>query len=83
MGHMSIKVKLLTGSQIEIYVHPKDSIWQVKERVEDFAGIDPKHQRLIYCGRQLKDERSVRSYNIDGGCVLHLVIALRGGGGMH
>lgn len=74
-----MRVKLLTGSQTEIDIDPTDSIWRIKERVEEKAGIDPKQQRLIFGGRQLADEMVASDYNIEGGSVLHLVIALRGG----
>ena len=76
---MLVKVKLLTGNQTEIDIDPTDTIWRIKERVEEKAGIDPKQQRLIFGGRQLADERPANEYNIEGGSVLHLVIALRGG----
>lgn len=36
--------------------------------------------RLIYAGKQLADDKTARDYNIEGGSVLHLVLALRGGG---
>ncbi|KAK9117094.1 hypothetical protein Sjap_016041 [Stephania japonica] len=35
--------------------------------------------RLIYAGKQLADDKTAREYNIEGGSVLHLVLALRGG----
>lgn len=76
---MLVKVKLLTGNQTEIDIDPTDTIWRIKERVEEKAGIDPKQQRLIFGGRQLADDRPANEYNIEGGSVLHLVIALRGG----
>ncbi|OMO90360.1 Ubiquitin [Corchorus capsularis] len=33
----------------------------------------------IYAGKQLADDKTARDYNIEGGSVLHLVLALRGG----
>ena len=36
--------------------------------------------RLIYAGKQLADDKTAKDYNIEGGSVLHLVLALRGGG---
>lgn len=78
---MLVKVKLLTGNQTEIDIDPTDTILRIKERVEEKAGIDPQQQRLIFAGRQLSDEKAASDYNIEGGSVLHLVIALRGGGG--
>jgi ubiquitin-like protein Nedd8 len=35
--------------------------------------------QLTGAGRQMNDEKPVKDYNIEGGSVLHLVIALRGG----
>jgi ubiquitin-like protein Nedd8 len=34
---------------------------------------------LIFGGKQMSDDKTARDYNIEGGSVLHLVLALRGG----
>ncbi|ORZ17200.1 ubiquitin-related domain-containing protein [Absidia repens] len=76
---MLIKVKTLTGKEIEVDIEPNDAISRIKERVEEKSGIPPPQQRLIYGGKQMADEMSASSYGVDGGSVLHLVLALRGG----
>lgn len=38
--------------------------------------------RLIYAGKQLADDKTAKDYAIEGGSVLHLVLALRGGLGL-
>ncbi|XP_050221056.1 ubiquitin-NEDD8-like protein RUB2 [Mercurialis annua] len=78
-GGTMIKVRTLTGKEIEIDIEPNDSIDRIKERVEEKEGIPPVQQRLIYAGKQLADDKTARDYNIEGGSVLHLVLALRGG----
>jgi len=78
---MLIKVKTLTGKEIEIDIEPNDKITRIKERVEEKEGIPPPQQRLIFGGKQMADEKSAAEYNIEGGSVLHLVLALRGGKG--
>ncbi|KAL4377952.1 hypothetical protein GQ457_02G017920 [Hibiscus cannabinus] len=78
-GGTMIKVKTLTGKEIEIDIEPTDTIDRIKERVEEKEGIPPVQQRLIYAGKQLADDKTARDYNIEGGSVLHLVLALRGG----
>ncbi|CAL9129587.1 unnamed protein product [Musa acuminata var. zebrina] len=78
-GGMMIKVKTLTGKEIEIDIEPTDTIDRIKERVEEKEGIPPVQQRLIYAGKQLADDKTAKEYNIEGGSVLHLVLALRGG----
>lgn len=40
-----IKVKTLTGKEIEIDIEPTDTIERVKERVEEKEGIPPIQQR--------------------------------------
>lgn len=74
-----IKVKTLTGKEIEIDIEPTDTIARIKERVEEREGIPPVQQRLIFAGKQMSDDRTAREFNIEGGSVLHLVLALRGG----
>lgn len=78
-GGMMIKVKTLTGKEIEIDIEPSDTIERVKERVEEKEGIPPIQQRLIFAGKQMNDDKTAKDYNIEGGSVLHLVLALRGG----
>ncbi|RKP12313.1 ubiquitin-like protein modifier Ned8 [Piptocephalis cylindrospora] len=76
---MLIKVKTLTGNEIELDIEPKDTIRRIKERLEEKEGIPPAQQRLIYGGKQLADDRVAEACGIEGGTVLHLVLALRGG----
>ena len=74
-----IKVKTLTGKEIEIDIEADDTIARIKERVEEKEGIPPPQQRLIFGGKQMTDDKKASEYNIEGGSVLHLVLALRGG----
>lgn len=74
-----LQVKTLTGKEIEVDIEPSDTIERIKERVEEKEGIPPVQQRLIYAGKALNDDKEAREYNIEGGSVLHLVLALRGG----
>ncbi|CAJ1086016.1 NEDD8 [Xyrichtys novacula] len=70
---MLIKVKCKGVCFISIQVE------RIKERVEEKEGIPPQQQRLIYSGKQMNDEKTAADYKIQGGSVLHLVLALRGG----
>ena len=44
---VQIKVKTLTGKEIEIDIESDDTIARIKERVEEKEGIPPPQQRLI------------------------------------
>ena len=74
-----IKVKTLTGKETEIDIESEDTISRIKERVEEKEGIPPPQQRLIFGGKQMADDKKASDFNIEGGTVLHLVLALRGG----
>lgn len=76
---MLVKVKTLTGKEIEVDVEPKEKVIKIKERVEEKEGIPPQQQRLIFGGKQMNDDKTIGEFNIEGGSVLHLVLALRGG----
>ena len=48
-GGTMIKIKTLTGKEIEIDIEPTDTIDRIKERVEEKEGIPPVQQRYAYC----------------------------------
>jgi len=76
---MLIKVRTLTGREIELDIEPDYTVAKIKERVEEKEGIPPMQQRLIYGGKQMADDKTAEEYQLEGGCTLHLVLALRGG----
>ncbi|KAF2850388.1 ubiquitin-domain-containing protein [Plenodomus tracheiphilus IPT5] len=76
---MQIKVRTLTGKEIELDIEADYKVSRIKERVEEKEGIPPAQQRLIYGGKQMADDKTAADYQLEGGATLHLVLALRGG----
>ncbi|KRY39211.1 PRKCA-binding protein, partial [Trichinella spiralis] len=76
---MLVKVKTLTGKEVELDIDASDLVERIKEKIEEKEGIPPAQQRLIHAGKQMSEGKTAAEYKITGGAVLHLVLALRGG----
>ena len=76
---MQIEVQTLTGKVIDLWVHPSESIEDIKTKIQTKEGIPPLQQRLIFGGKQMEDDKTPRHYNIQKHCSIHLVSRLRGG----
>ncbi|BDA45337.1 probable polyubiquitin (Fragment) at N-terminal half [Coccomyxa sp. Obi] len=62
-------------------VEAQDTVESVKMIIEEKTGIPCCHQRLIYAGKQLEDDRTLAQCSVEAGSTLHLVLRLRGGKG--
>jgi Ubiquitin family len=78
---MLLYVKTLSGKTLTLYAAADDTIGNVKQKIQDRAGISPYQMILICAGQQLDDARTLRYYKIKPGSTMHLVLRLRGGGG--
>jgi ubiquitin len=81
-GGMQLFVKTLTGKTVSIEVEEGESIEDVKAKIAEKEGIPAEQQRIIFGGQQLQDGKTIDDYNIGDDATLHLVLRLRGGGGV-
>ncbi|KAL5507275.1 hypothetical protein ACEPAH_6731 [Sanghuangporus vaninii] len=80
---LTIYVKTLTGKTVTVHVEHSDdkpaTVADVKERVQEKEGIPTVQQTLIFGGKQLANDNTLKSYDITDKKTLHLVLNLRGG----
>ena len=81
MDHeLQIFIKTLNGETITIQANSSDKIITIKEKIQKKQdNLLPSHQRLIYGGKQLEDDKTLMDYNIQSEATLHLVVRLKGG----
>jgi len=72
-GGMQIFVKWPTGKMIVLDVGPSDSIEIVTEKIQEREGMPCHYQRLVFAGKVLQDNHTLRDYSIPKYSTLHLV----------
>lgn len=78
-GEIRIFVKTLSGSLIQLVMKSLDTIEDIKRRIESKHGVPVDQQRIIYCGKQLQNNRSLADYCIKDLSTMHLILRMRGG----
>ncbi|CAG8792049.1 4319_t:CDS:2, partial [Dentiscutata erythropus] len=74
-----IFVKTQTGQTIDLYVTENDTIYIIKLKIQDKEGFPADKGRIIFAGKELKDEHTLEYYNIKNEDSLHLVVKSRSG----
>lgn len=76
---MQIFVKTLSGRKQALNVEEENTTLSIKQMLYEKEGIQVEQIRLIYSGKQLQDERTLKESNVTPGSTIHMVLSLRGG----
>lgn len=68
-------IRCLTGESYTV-VNPFQlgTVLNLKKHIEKTHGYLVRHQRLIYCGREMQNDRQIASYSVATDTSLHMVI---------
>lgn len=75
---MTIFIKTMLGKTICLEVGVDDTVGSVKSQIEKLEGIPPEQQHLIFGGKELEDDKTLDSYNIQMESALQLMVTLSG-----
>lgn len=78
---IQVFIRTLSGKTVTVDVDEHDTIDNLKSRIQDYADIPTDQQRLLYCGRQLKDGNTLADHNVTTDSTLQLLLRLSGGKG--
>ncbi len=73
-ANVEITVSTLTGKTIPITIDNTETVLTLKTRIQEKEGVPPDQQRLIFAGKQLEEDKTLESYNIQTGATIHLVL---------
>lgn len=77
---ITLKVNMLTGRTLTVpEMRPLDKVEDLMRKISSMEGVPLDQQRLIFGGQQLEHNRTLSSYKVCEGSVVHLVLRLRGG----
>lgn len=73
----------MSGKVFDLLIEPTETIERIKERVEEVEGLPLDQQRLIcnhglFGGLQMEDKKTAQDYNLEEGCLIYLLLRLRG-----
>ena len=77
-GSMRIFVKKLNGRNLALEVDPSDTIHNVKVKIYEKDGTRPIQHRILFAGKQLRDNRTLAYYDIRNEDTVHMLLCLCG-----
>jgi hypothetical protein len=69
---IEVRVQAVDGRSIQLVARTSDSVFEVKEQIEEQEAIPIARQRLLWGSQELKNDRVLGDFHIANGVTLHL-----------
>ena len=73
MSDLTLTIKCSNASQTTVVIEPSATVLDLKIKISEVLSVSSSQQRLIYKGRVLKDDSTLRDYDIQDGHTVHMV----------
>ena len=70
---MKIIIRPLFSGDCEVEIEPNETVQNLKAIINNKIDLPAHNQRLIFAGKQLKDDQTMKSIGIEDGSCIHLV----------
>ena len=81
MSQIKVTVKNVAGRVYTLNANENDKIEKLKKMLEEKDAIPPSQQKMVFAGKQLPDDKTLKELGIDSNTVIQLDLALKGGRG--
>ena len=76
---MQLLVKTVSGRTVSVEVEPSEPVKCVKKLLQERENVDIEHQRLVFAGKELEDEKEIGSYHISEEATIEMLFKMAGG----
>ena len=71
---INVKLRLSTGKDIKLSVHPSTSMAEVKKMLQSSEGFDVNRTKILFSGKIILDSTTIEQLKIPKGFVLQVVV---------
>ena len=71
---MNIKIKILNGTIITLDINSDNTIYKIKEQIQELEGIDLNKLNFMLNGTILNDTIKIKDCNINQNSILQLIL---------
>ncbi|KAG1834918.1 ubiquitin-related domain-containing protein [Suillus subalutaceus] len=73
-GQIMISIRMIPDQKLDILALPDSSVLSLKHQISESIKVDAEHQRLLFAGKVLQDDKTLENYGVVNENVIQLAI---------